>query len=103
MFFSALAPSALVDGEISASLDGVKQVVTFLFTQFGSLVTTIASQPLLLLVFSSPDLSLDLRRDLFTNPDNTLGCYPSRAWLYRHALFLGGFYVRFMFYPYRSH
>ena len=49
MFFSALAPSALVDGTISASLDGVKEVVTFLFTQFGSLVTTIASQPLLLL------------------------------------------------------
>lgn len=36
-------------GEISASLDGVKTVVGFLFEQFGSLVTTIASQPLLLL------------------------------------------------------
>lgn len=49
MFFSALAPSALVDGQISASLDGVKQVVSFLFTQFGDLVSTIAAQPLLLL------------------------------------------------------
>lgn len=34
---------------ISAPLDGVKTVVTFLLEQFGSLVTTIASQPLLLL------------------------------------------------------
>lgn len=34
---------------IAAPLDGVKTVVTFLFGEFGSLVTTIASQPLLLL------------------------------------------------------
>lgn len=39
----------LVDGAISAGLTGVKEVVTYIFTEFGNLVTTIASQPLLLL------------------------------------------------------
>lgn len=34
---------------INATLDGVKTVVTYLFGEFGNLVTTIASQPLLLL------------------------------------------------------
>lgn len=34
---------------ITATLDGVKTVVTFLFAQFGTLVTTISSQPLLLI------------------------------------------------------
>lgn len=39
----------LADGAISAGLTGVKEVVTYIFTEFGNLVTTIASQPLLLL------------------------------------------------------
>ncbi len=39
----------LADGAISAGLAGVKEVVTYIFTEFGNLVTTIASQPLLLL------------------------------------------------------
>lgn len=36
-------------GTISAGLTGVQSVVSYLFTEFGNLVTTIASQPLLLL------------------------------------------------------
>lgn len=36
-------------GAISAGLSGVQSVVSYLFTEFGNLVTTIASQPLLLL------------------------------------------------------
>ena len=39
----------LADGAISAGLTGVNEVVTYIFTEFGNLVTTIASQPLLLL------------------------------------------------------
>ena len=50
MSSSALAAGATaLAGEVSADLSGVTSVVTFLFTQFGNLVTTIASQPLLLL------------------------------------------------------
>lgn len=41
--------TALADGAISAGLTGVQDVVSYLFTEFGNLVTTIASQPLLLL------------------------------------------------------
>ena len=44
---NALTP--LADGAISAGLTGVQDVVSYLFTEFGNLVTTIASQPLLLL------------------------------------------------------
>lgn len=36
-------------GTISAGLSGVKDVVTYLFSEFANLVTTIASQPLLLI------------------------------------------------------
>lgn len=43
------AVTPLVDGAISAGLTGVQDVVSYLFTEFGNLVTTIASQPLLLL------------------------------------------------------
>lgn len=46
------AVTPLVDGAtgtISAGLSGVQSVVSYLFTEFGNLVTTIASQPLLLL------------------------------------------------------
>lgn len=43
------AVTPLADGAISAGLTGVQDVVSYLFTQFGNLVTTIASQPLLLL------------------------------------------------------
>lgn len=32
----------LADGAISAGLTGVKEVVTYIFTEFGNLVTTIA-------------------------------------------------------------
>lgn len=39
----------LADGAISAGLTGVQDVVSYLFTEFGNLVTTIAAQPLLLL------------------------------------------------------
>ena len=39
----------LAGEEISAGLEGVKSVVTYIFTEFSSLVTVIASQPLLLL------------------------------------------------------
>lgn len=45
----ATGPAYLTDGEISADLSGVTSVVSFLFTQFSSLVSTIASSPLLLL------------------------------------------------------
>ena len=45
----ATGPAYLADGEISADLSGVTSVVSFLFTQFSSLVSTIASSPLLLL------------------------------------------------------
>jgi hypothetical protein len=40
---------SLLADDISADLTGVKTVVSYLFSEFGSLVTTIASQPLLLL------------------------------------------------------
>lgn len=43
------AVTPLADGAISAGLTGVQDVVSYLFTEFGNLVTTIASQPLLLL------------------------------------------------------
>lgn len=43
------AVTPLADGAISAGLTGVQGVVSYLFTEFGNLVTTIASQPLLLL------------------------------------------------------
>lgn len=45
------AVTPLADGTtaISAGLSGVQSVVSYLFTEFGNLVTTIASQPLLLL------------------------------------------------------
>lgn len=43
------AVTPLVDGAISAGLTGVQDVVSYLFTEFGNLVTTVASQPLLLL------------------------------------------------------
>lgn len=43
------AVTPLADGDISAGLSGVQSVVSYLFTEFGNLVTTIASQPLLLL------------------------------------------------------
>ena len=39
----------LEGGTVSADLTGVTSVVSFLFTQFSALVTTIASSPLLLL------------------------------------------------------
>lgn len=35
--------------EIAAGLSGVQSVVTYLMSEFGNLVTTIASQPLLLI------------------------------------------------------
>lgn len=44
----ANAPAVMAD-EITADLGAVKTVVTYLFEQFGSLVNTIASQPLLLI------------------------------------------------------
>ncbi len=43
------SPSYLADGDISADLSGVTTVVSFLFNQFSSLVSTIASSPLLLI------------------------------------------------------
>lgn len=43
------AVTPLADGAISAGLTGVQDVVSYLFTEFGNLVTTIAAQPLLLL------------------------------------------------------
>ena len=43
------AVTPLADGAISAGLTGVQDVVSYLFTEFGNLVTTIATQPLLLL------------------------------------------------------
>lgn len=43
------SPVLLADGTVNADLTGVTTVVTFLFSQFSALVTTIASQPLLLL------------------------------------------------------
>lgn len=49
---SDVVVTPLVDGAtgtISAGLTGVQSVVSYLFTEFGNLVTTIASQPLLLL------------------------------------------------------
>lgn len=46
---NAVTPLADGTGAISAGLTGVKEVVTYFFTEFGNLVTTIASQPLLLL------------------------------------------------------
>ena len=46
----AASPVYMEGGNVvSADLTGVGQVVSYLFTQFASLVTTIASSPLLLL------------------------------------------------------
>lgn len=46
---NALTPLADGSVAISAGLTGVKDVVSYLFSEFGNLVTTIAAQPLLLL------------------------------------------------------
>lgn len=48
---SMTSPAAVpLEGDtISAGLTGVQTVVSYLFQEFGSLVTTIASQPLLLI------------------------------------------------------
>lgn len=46
---NAVTPLADGTATISAGLTGVKDVVSYLFSEFGNLVTTIASQPLLLI------------------------------------------------------